>query len=157
MRGGWMGALHLGGDVDWAEREFGLGTHPDGRVRRRIEEMGRCWEKRPGTPLPEIFPDRASQVVAYRLLSNERMTVYDVLEGHREATVERCPHAGVVLMVQDTTMLNYDKVVDHRAEAFLLVKGLDGSEPERCLLLEVLGFAVNVLTLSAPFWGWIAG
>ena len=71
------------------------------------------------------------------------MTVYDVLEGHREATVERCPHAGVVLMVQDTTMLNYDKVVDHRTEAFLLVKGLDGSEPERCLLLEVLGFAVS--------------
>ena len=52
---GRMGALHLGSDVDWAEREFGLGTHPDGRVRRRIEEMGRCWEKRPGTPLPEIF------------------------------------------------------------------------------------------------------
>ena len=57
---GRMGSLHLGGDADWAEREFGRGTHPDGRVRRRIEEMGRCWEKRPGTPLPEILSDRAS-------------------------------------------------------------------------------------------------
>ena len=109
---GRMGSLHLGADADWAEREFGRGTHPDGRVRRRIEEMGRCWEKRPGTPLPEIFPDRASQEAAYRLLSNERVAVDDILEGHRETTVERCRHAGVVLMVQDTTMLNYDNLRD---------------------------------------------
>ncbi len=93
---GRMGSLHLGSDADWAEREFGRGTHPDGRVRRRIEEMGRSWEKRPGTSLPEIFPDRASQEAAYRLLSNERVAVDDILEGHRETTVERCRHAGVV-------------------------------------------------------------
>ena len=109
---GRMGSLHLGADADWAEREFGRGTHPDGRVRRRIKEMGRCWENRPGSPLPVIFPDIASQVAAYRLLSNERVTVDDILEGHRETTVERCRDAGVVLMVQDTTMLNYDSLRD---------------------------------------------
>ena len=109
---GRMGSLHLGADADWAESEFGRGTHPDGRVRRRIKEMGRCWENRPGSPLPVIFPDIASQVAAYRLLSNERVTVDDILEGHRETTVERCRDAGVVLMVQDTTMLNYDSLRD---------------------------------------------
>ena len=46
---GRMGSLHLGADADWAEREFGRGTHPDGRVRRRIKEMGRCWRIAPGS------------------------------------------------------------------------------------------------------------
>ena len=38
---GWSGQLH-GGD-SWAEREYGRSPHPDGRVRRRIVQMGAAW------------------------------------------------------------------------------------------------------------------
>ena len=151
---GRMGSLHLGADADWAEREFGRGTHPDGRVRRRIEEMGRCWEKRPGMPLPEIFPDRASQEAAYRLLSNERVAVDDILEGHRETTVERCQHAGVVLMVQDTTMLNYDNLRDATSGLAALGgggKGTVGVPVHATLAVAQGGRPLGVCALEGDF------
>ena len=67
--------------------------------------MGRAWEKRPGQPVPVIFPDKDE--AAYRLLSNPRVTMDHVLESHKECMVERCRRERVVLAVQDTTMLNY--------------------------------------------------
>ena len=105
---GQMGRLHLQGD--WAVREFGRGTHPDPRVRARMEDMGRSWEHNLGQPLPVVFPQRASQQAAYRLLSNRQVDEFDISEGHRATTSERCHPLATVLVPQDTTILNYSNL-----------------------------------------------
>ena len=105
-----VGALvgaYDGTDADWAEREYGRTGHTDGRVRRRIIDMGRAWMKNMGEDLPVIFPAKAEQKAAYRLLSNPRISMEHVLEPHFEATADRCRAAPVVLAIQDTTALNY--------------------------------------------------
>ena len=105
-----VGALvgaYDGTDADWAEREYGRTGHTDGRVRRRIVDMGRAWMKNMGEDLPVIFPAKAEQKAAYRLLSNPRISMEHVLEPHFEATADRCRAAPVVLAIQDTTALNY--------------------------------------------------
>ena len=79
----------------------------DGRLRRRLERMGSAWARHPGQPLPAIFPGGAEQQAAYRFLHNERVSSEDVLQPHREALVERCRQETTVLLVQDTTTLNY--------------------------------------------------
>ena len=103
---GWSGTMYSEGD--WAEREYGRSTHPDGRIRRRIAQMGAAWTSRLGEHLPAIFPGRAEQAAAYRLLSNEAVTMEHILASHFEQTVERCRAERLVLAVQDTTTLNYD-------------------------------------------------
>ncbi len=103
---GWSGSMYTKGG--WAEREYGRSTHPDGRVRRRIAEMGAAWTRRLGEHLPAIFPGRAQQMAAYRLLSSEAVTMEHILDSHFEQTVERCRAERLVLAVQDTTTLNYD-------------------------------------------------
>ena len=103
---GWSGSLR-GGD-SWAEREYGRSPHPDGRIRRRIIQMGEAWTRRLGESLPVIFPGRAEQAGAYRLLSNAGVTMDHILDSHAEKTVERCAAERVVLAIQDTTTLNYD-------------------------------------------------
>ena len=82
--------------------------------RPRMEAMGRFWEERPGAPLPVIFPERAEQEAAYRLLSNPRVSMDDILESHREIATERCKVVGVVLLIPDTTMckLQHPSVFD---------------------------------------------
>ena len=105
---GSLGRLHLDPAADWAAREFGRGSHPDGRLRRRIEAMGRYWEARRGAPLPVIFPERAEREAAYRLLSSPTVAMDDILESHRETSAERCNAVGVALLIQDTTMLTYN-------------------------------------------------
>ena len=51
--------------------------------------MGAAWINRPGKLLPSIFPGRAEQTAAYRLLSNDAETMDHVLDSHFERTVER--------------------------------------------------------------------
>ena len=92
----------------WADREYGRSPHPDGRIRRRIVAMGEAWTRRPGESLPVIFPGRAEQAAAYRLLSSDKVTMEHILESHFEQTVERCRAEQFVLAVQDTTTLNYN-------------------------------------------------
>ncbi len=96
------------GNADWADIEYGRGSHPDGRVRQRVLAMGRAWENAPGASLPVIFPSAAAQKAAYRLLSSARVTMEHILDPHAEATVERCRQERVVLALQDTTTLNYN-------------------------------------------------
>ncbi|MCY3599100.1 MAG: IS4 family transposase [Acidimicrobiaceae bacterium] len=103
---GWSGSMYDEGG--WAEREYGRSPHPDGRVRSRIAEMGAAWTRRLGEHLPAIFPGRAEQAAAYRLLSNDGVRMEHILESHFEQTVERCRAERLVLAVQDTTTLNYD-------------------------------------------------
>ena len=94
--------------ADWAEVEYGRQSHGDGRVRARIVRMGRAWMERMGADLPVIFPEKAEQKAAFRLLSNERVTMEHILEPHYEATVDRCRREPLILAIQDTTALNYD-------------------------------------------------
>ena len=110
--------------ADWADFEYGRSAHPDGRLRKRLLAMGRAWENAPGASLPVIFPAEAEQKAAYRLLSNDRIKMDDILQPHREATVERCRLEPVVLAIQDTTTLNYN---GHRKTTGLVDLGGGGS------------------------------
>ena len=98
----------LEGDWEWEDREYARGCHTDGRVRARIAAMGKAWLERPGEDLPIIFPGKAQQRAAYRLLSNGGVTMEHILESHYQASAERCGSEKLVLAVQDTTTVNYD-------------------------------------------------
>ena len=94
-------------DAGWAELEFGMSGHPDGRLRQRMASMARDWEKRTGEPVSVAFPAGNDQKAAYRLLRNRKVSMDDIMEGHRAATVQRCRDEPVVLAIQDTTMLDF--------------------------------------------------
>ena len=105
-------ALALDDEASWARREFQRSDLADGRLRQRLERLGASWERHPGQPLPAIFPGSAEQQAAYRFLHNSRVCSEDILQPHREALVERCRLESTVLLVQDTTTLNYSGLKD---------------------------------------------
>ena len=90
-------------DVEWAGREYARSMHTDGRVRRRLVEMGKAWQKRPDRPLPEILPGKAEQRAAHRMLSNPGVRMEHIVEPHFESTCGRCRAERFVLAIQDTT------------------------------------------------------
>ena len=132
-------SLYLDADTDWACREYGRSTHTDGRVRDRIVRMGRAWLRHLGESLPVIFPARAEQKAAYRLLSNEKVSMEHILEPHREMLVERCRLEPTVLAIQDTTTLNYDGL-----EATGGLDGLGGGGKGTSGILAHTGLAVTL-------------
>ena len=104
--GGWP-QLELPDEADIAEREFGRSDLPDGRLRRRLMALGCAWERCAGEPVSAVVPQPAAQEAAYRFLHNARVQPGDVLQPHCEALVDRCRLQDTVLLVQDTTSLNY--------------------------------------------------
>ena len=140
-------------DTDWAAREYARSTHPDGRVRDRIERMGRAWLERPGAAVPAIFPARADRKAAYRLLSSGKVSMEHILEPHQATMVERCQLEELILAIQDTTTLNYDGLVATEG-----LVGLGGGGKGTRGLVAHVGLAVNaagrplgVFTLDASF------
>ena len=132
-------SLYLDADTDWACREYGRSTHTDGRIRDRIVRMGRAWLRHLGESLPVIFPARAEQKAAYRLLSNEKVSMEHILEPHQEMLVERCRLEPTVLAIQDTTTLNYDGL-----EATGGLDGLGGGGKGTSGILAHTGLAVTL-------------
>ena len=135
---GALAGAYDGTDLDWAEREYGRTGHTDGRVRRRIVDMGRSWLKNMGEDLPVIFPTKAEQKAAYRLLSNPGISMEHVLEPHFEATADRCRAEPVVLALQDTTALNYSGL-----EATTGLDGIGGGGKGSVGILAHAGLAVT--------------
>ncbi len=92
----------------WSGREFERSDLPDRRLRERLKAIGGAWEQQLGKCLPAIFPRAKDQQAAYRFLRNRRVSMEHILAPHREAMVDRCQLLeGTLLLVQDTTTLNY--------------------------------------------------
>ena len=99
--------------ADWAECEFERSDLPDRRLRERLKALGKVWPDQPGECVPTLFPGSAEQRAAYRFLNNGRVTPQDEPGRHREALAERAgQQPGTVLLVQDTTTLNYTGLKD---------------------------------------------
>jgi len=73
---------------NWAEQEFGGGQLFDGRLRRRLVAVAEDFFAQPGRVVPQACGGSVAKTKAtYRLLSNERVDMQMLLQGHVEATV----------------------------------------------------------------------
>ena len=95
-------------ETSTAAWEYSISTHPDTRLAERISTIGKAWADSSGDETRRIFTDPVALKAAYRLFANPRVSMDDILEPHRHATVLRCAQQPVVLAVQDTTSLNFD-------------------------------------------------
>ena len=81
---------------------------PAGRARAGAAGTdGQSWERHPGEDLPAIFPRQADLRAATRHLHNGRVSDTNIPQLHRKALLERVQVESTVLLVQDTTTLNY--------------------------------------------------
>jgi hypothetical protein len=92
---------------DWAEQEFGVAQFNDERLNRRLLTLARDFYERPQANLPQACQSRAKTKAAYRFFDHPKITMDEILKSHYQATVERMGEEKIVLVVQDTTTLNY--------------------------------------------------
>ncbi len=147
-------------DGDWQAREFGMLSHPDGCIRKRIRAMAAHWETRPGEPVAVVFPGRKEQKATYRLLSNPRVTMDDILESHRAATLQRCRDETVVLAIQETTMLDSSPLQDATGGLARLGGGGTGSHgipAHVTLAMSTSGRMLGLLDINADFRDGVTG
>lgn len=92
---------------DWAQAEFGEAELNDERLNRRLLTLARDLYERPQANLPQACQSRAKTRAAYRFFDHPTITMDKLLKSHYQATLKRISEEKIVLVVQDTTSLNY--------------------------------------------------
>lgn len=80
----------------------------DKRIMRRLKMTGKQLSEYPNASIPQACQSIADIKGVYRLFDNKKVTPEGILAGHRAATNARIGKHETVLLVQDTTTLNYN-------------------------------------------------
>jgi len=114
---------------EWSDTELAAHQMHDLRHTKRLAHLLERLSKQAVSSIPRACHGWAETIAAYRFLDNPRMGLKEILSGHQQATLERLQAQEVVLLVQDTTFLNYGTlspktgvgtVKERRREEYLL-------------------------------------
>ena len=93
----------------WIEEEFASVNLGDSRLNRRLRKvLQKMWQS-PQSSTAAACGSWEEAMGAYRLFDNEGLTPQQILAPHREQVVVRCRSAKAVVLIQDTTELDYSK------------------------------------------------
>jgi hypothetical protein len=93
--------------ADWADREFGAVDLGDRRLNRRAVKVAAAMAGDPQASIPAQNGLWKATKGAYRLFEHPRTTFESMASSHWEQTRRLAGAGGVVLMIQDTTNLDY--------------------------------------------------
>ena len=82
-------------------------TLGDPRRTRRVQQVVEQIARKPGASFVEVFQSDADIEGFYRLLNNKHLGFYDLLEPHRDATVDRARKLGRVVVIHDSTEFSF--------------------------------------------------
>lgn len=81
----------------------------DKRLNRRLEKILSDLGDRPTASIPAACGGRSEMVAAYRFFDNDAVTPEEILQSHYARTSERMAEQKVVLLVEDTTELDFTR------------------------------------------------
>lgn len=93
--------------ADWTEEEFGGAALGDKRLVDRLMQLGDSFFAMPTANIPQACATQAATKAAYRFFDNDQISMGAIISPHFEATEGRLRNHEVVLVAQDTTILNY--------------------------------------------------
>lgn len=93
--------------ANWMEEEFGAATLGDRRLVERLMQLGESFFAMPRANIPQACATKAATKAAYRFFDNDQISMDAILQPHFDATEQRLGSHPIVLVVQDTSPLNY--------------------------------------------------
>jgi hypothetical protein len=93
----------------WAEHELQHADLGDRRLNQRLVQMVSDLASRPESSLPQASTTWAATKAAYRFFDNDRVLPQAIRAAHQHALCARLPDTGPLLVVQDTTLLDFTR------------------------------------------------
>jgi hypothetical protein len=135
---------------NWVERETVASSMQDVRHKNRLQKVLHRLSDKPTHSIPGACQQWSDTLAAYRFLDNPRVDHRRILSGHKASTVERIGAHEVVLLVQDTTFLEYG--ITQSKPGFGTMKV---TEHEQYLLHPTVAFTperLNLGVLEVKLW-----
>lgn len=93
--------------MDWVEEELSYLDLGDTRLNKRAKRIVTNFINNPMKSIPESCKGWAETKAAYRFFDNELVSAKKVIKSHRIATLNRIKTHPTVLLIEDTSTLNY--------------------------------------------------
>lgn len=91
----------------WAEEELQHAQLGDKRLNKRLIRLVKDLSSQPSASVPQACGSWAATKAAYRFWKSDNVEADDIRKAHQERTVERLRGESMVLMIQDTTELDF--------------------------------------------------
>jgi hypothetical protein len=92
---------------NWALEEMASADIGDARLNKRLGHLLEILGANPHKTIPAACNGWSETLAAYRFFNNPQVTPENILSPHKEMTVKRIQQEAVVLIVQDTTEIDY--------------------------------------------------
>lgn len=93
--------------MDWIENEYGSVSIGDQRLNKRAKHLLKRFSDKPMESIPESCKGWPETKAAYRFFGNNLVTAKKIIKPHRISTLNRIKLHPIVLLIHDTTTLNY--------------------------------------------------
>ncbi len=134
----------------WVAKEVAAADLGDARLNQRLGIVLNRLGDQPGISIPAASKGWAEIQAAYRFFSNDKVTMERILRTHELATLERIKAQPVVLLVNDTTQLNY--VVERKKEGLGTLRTQERTRYHLHPTIAVTPDRVCLGTVTAKFW-----
>jgi hypothetical protein len=129
----------------WVSEEMQTADLEDKRLNERLSKVLSALGERPTASIPAACGGWDETIAAYRFFDNEKVTYERILAPHAERTLERIAAQPVVLLVQDTTELEFTRPRQQMTGAGFL----DGSSRRGALLHPLVAFTPDGTPLGS--------
>ncbi len=93
--------------MSWAEKEMSLVNFKDERLKKRAVKLLDSLSCDPTASIPKACNTWKETKAAYRFFSNEKVKKEEILDSHNKMTLSRIKKEKCVLLLQDTSEINY--------------------------------------------------
>ncbi len=134
----------------WVSEETAAADLGDARLNQRLGIVLNRLGDKPSTSIPAASKGWSEIQAAYRFFSNNKVTMKKILGAHEPATLERIKSHPVVLLVNDTTQLNY--VVERKKEGLGTLTTQERTRYHLHPTIALTPDRVCLGTVTAKFW-----
>ncbi len=134
----------------WVIEETATADLGDARLEQRLGVVLNRLGDKPGISIPAASRGWAEIQAAYRFFSNDKVNMEKILSAHEAATVERIKSHPVVLLVNDTTQLNY--VVERKKEGLGTIRTQEYTRYHLHPTIALTPDRLCLGTIKAKFW-----
>lgn len=122
--------------------KFDLG---DKRINVRANLMINSFLHNPSGSLPTSFSKPSELKAAYRFFSSTQFSSKDIISGHVDQTAERIAQEATVLLIQDTTDVDYSSHASTKGLGYLEKKFMQGIKCHSCMAVSKEGLPLGIL------------
>lgn len=93
----------------WVETEFSHINFDDIRLSKRFRTILKVFMRKAQENISGAFENWSEVKACYRFFSNIKVTWSKILQPHKELTLERMQSEKKILLIQDTTFIDYQE------------------------------------------------